>query len=192
MEQEQRRRERELRKHKRLRDTANALGDREEELRQKRIIRAKGKKLRGFIDEHGLTRNKLRERNMTKVKPHTRISGAELNKDAISKAKEKVKSGRWTETFGNKVSEVSVMLGDEGHKLTHHAATRLAERIHRQGVGLDQVADDLRKSPKYSQTDGRNVIPGSDGLYYIQNPDTKEIVSCVLRPDLRDDWKELD
>lgn len=62
LEQEQRRKERGLRKYKRLRDTANVLGDREEELRLKRIIRAKGKELRGFIDEHGLTRQKLRER----------------------------------------------------------------------------------------------------------------------------------
>lgn len=89
LEQEQRRRERELRKHKRLRDTANALGDRDEELRQKRIIRAKGKKLRGFIDEHGLTRNKLRERNMTKIDAPSTKDKLQVSLDPLKQEGEK-------------------------------------------------------------------------------------------------------
>ncbi|MGI6579929.1 MAG: phage minor capsid protein [Saccharofermentanales bacterium] len=63
-EQKQRRYERELRKTKRQRNAASALGDEDEAKRLNQKARLQSQRLRNHIDEHDLRRSKVRERPM--------------------------------------------------------------------------------------------------------------------------------
>ena len=80
LEQKQRRKERELRKTKRQRDVAKAIGDEKGYKEAQQKARRQSKDLREFIEDNGLRRSKVRERNSYVPEDNKKTPAGKLNR----------------------------------------------------------------------------------------------------------------
>lgn len=93
LEQKQRRKERELRKTKRQRDVAKAIGDEKGYKEAQQKARRQSKDLREFIEDNGLRRSKVRERNSYVPADNKETPARKLNRSEDTTGKIKGMAG---------------------------------------------------------------------------------------------------